>query len=106
MKYSAVGSLRENPFSQGLLIKEVKTGKLHYKDVFGIIILIGMLHSIIEDTAVVSLIGSNIIVTLFLRAALTLCIVYIFMRLGKSFTDEFWQKHLTNYNIPEYKPNT
>lgn len=93
-------------FGAGLLIKEVKTGKLHYKDVFGIIILIGMLHSIIEDTAVVSLIGSNIIVTLFLRAALTLCIVYIFMRLGKSFTDEFWQKHLTNYNIPEYKPNT
>jgi hypothetical protein len=93
-------------FGAGLLIKEVKTGKLHYKDVFGIIILIGMLHSIIEDTAVVSLIGSNIIVTLFLRAVLTLCIVYIFMRLGKSFTDEFWQKHLTNYNIPEYKPNT
>ena len=93
-------------FGAGLLIKEVKTGKLHYKDVFGIIILIGMLHSIIEDTAVVSLIGSNIIITLFLRAALTLCIVYIFMRLGKNFTEEFWQKHLTNYNIPEYKPNS
>jgi hypothetical protein len=93
-------------FGAGLLIKEVKTGKLHYKDVFGIIILIGMLHSIIEDTAVVSLIGSNLIVTLFLRAVLTLCIVYIFMRLGKKFTEEFWQKHLTNYNIPEYKPNS
>ena len=32
--------------------------------------------------------------------------MYSLMRLGKSFTDEFWQKHLTNYNIPEYKPNT
>ena len=93
-------------FGAGLLIKEVKTGKLHYKDVFGIIILIGMLHSIIEDTAVVSLIGSNIIITLFLRAVLTLCIVYIFMRLGRNFTEEFWRKHLTNYNIPEYKPNS
>ena len=93
-------------FGAGLLIKEVKTGKLHYKDVFGVLVLVGMLHSIIEDTAVVSLIGSNIIITLFLRAVLTLCIVYIFMRLGANFTQEFWQKHLTNYNIPEYKPNS
>ena len=93
-------------FGAGLLIKEVKTGKLHYKDVFGVLVLVGMLHSIIEDTAVVSLIGSNIIITLFLRAALTLCIVYIFMRLGANLTKEFRQKHLTNYNIPEYKPNS
>jgi hypothetical protein len=28
------------------------------------------------------------------------------MRLGKKFTEKFWQKHLTNYNIPEYKPNS
>ena len=93
-------------FGAGLLIKEVKTGKLHYKDVFGVLILVGMLHSIIEDTAVISLIGSNIIITLFLRAVLTLCIVYVFMRLGAKLTQEFWQKHLTNYNIPEYKPNS
>ena len=93
-------------FGAGLLIKEVKTGKLHYKDVFGVLVLVGMLHSIIEDTAVISLIGSNIIITLFLRAVLTLCIVYVFMRLGAKLTKEFWQKHLTNYNIPEYKPNS
>ena len=37
-------------FGAGLLIKEVKTGKLHYKDVFGVLVLVGMLHSIIEDT--------------------------------------------------------
>ena len=91
-------------FGGGLLIKEVKSGKLHYKDVFGVMVLVGMLHSIIEDTAVVSLIGSNIIITLILRTILTLCIVYILMRIGANFTKEFWQRHLTNYNIPEYKP--
>ena len=91
-------------FGGGLLIKEVKSGKLHYKDVFGVMVLVGMLHSIIEDTAVVSLIGSNIIIILILRTILTLCIVYILMRIGANFTKEFWQRHLTNYNIPEYKP--
>ena len=72
---------------------------------FGVLVLVGMLHSIIEDTAVVSLIGANIIITYFF-GYITLCIVYIFMRLGANFTKEFWQKHLTNYNIPEYKPNS
>ena len=52
------------------------------------------------------LLGLSIIITLFLRAVLTLCIVYVFMRLGAKLTQEFWQKHLTNYNIPEYKPNS
>ena len=91
-------------FGGGLLIKEVKTGKLHYKDVFGVMVLVGMLHSIIEDTAIVSLIGANIIITLFLRTILALCFVYILMRLGLNFTKDFWQKWITNYNIPDYKP--
>ena len=64
-------------FGAGLLIKEVKTGKLHYKDVFGVLVLVGMLHSVIEDTFVVSFIGANIIITLFLRAVITLCLVYV-----------------------------
>jgi hypothetical protein len=92
-------------FGAGLLIKEVKTGKLHYKDVFGVLVLVGMLHSVIEDTFVVSFIGANIIITLFLRAVITLCLVYVFMRLGAQFTEHFWHKHFTNSNIPEYKPN-
>jgi hypothetical protein len=91
-------------FGGGLLIKEVKTGKLHYKDVFGVMVLVGMLHSIIEDTTIVSLIGANIIITLFLRTILALCFVYILMRLGLNFTKDFWQKWITNYNIPDYKP--
>mgnify|MGYP006899615197 FL=1 len=91
-------------FGGGLLIKEVKTGKLHYKDVFGVMVLVWMLHSIIEDTAIVSLIGANIIITLFLRTILALCFVYILMRLGLNFTKDFWQKWITNYNIPDYKP--
>jgi len=91
-------------FGGGLLIKEVKTGKLHYKDVFGVMVLVGMLHSILEDTAVVSLIGPNIIITFFLRTMIALCCVYVLMRLGQKFTKDFWHGYITNSNIPEYKP--
>ena len=90
-------------FGAGLLIQEVKSGKLHYKDVFGVIALISLLHSIIEDTGVVSLIGANIIITLFLRALITLLTVYVMVRIFSNCTEDFWKKYLVNTNIPPLK---
>ena len=66
-------------FGAGLLIKEVKTGKLHYKDVFGVLVLVGMLHSIIEDTILILLLGSHISGILFFRLIYTIVII-LFMK--------------------------
>ena len=68
-------------FGGGLLIQEVKSGKIKYKDVFGVITLIGMLHSVIEDTGLVSLMGANIFITLLLRCILTLLCVYLILKI-------------------------
>ncbi|MEE2774321.1 MAG: nucleoside recognition domain-containing protein [Pseudomonadota bacterium] len=87
-------------FGGGLLIQEVKSGRIKYKDVFGVITLIGMLHSIVEDTGLVSLMGANIFITLFLRFFLTLFCVYIILRVFSDYPEEFWKKHLVNDNIP------
>ena len=87
-------------FGGGLLIKEVKSGKIQYKDVFGVITLIGMLHSVVEDTGLVSLMGANILITLFLRILLTLLCVYLIMRIFSNFPEEFWKKYLVNSNLP------
>ena len=85
-------------FGGGLLI-QVKS-RIKYKDVFGVITLIGMLHSIVEDTGLVSLMGANIFITLFLRFFLTLFCVYIILRVFSDYPEEFWKKHLVNDNIP------
>lgn len=86
-------------FGGGLLIKEVKSGKIKYKDVFGVITLIGMLHSVVEDTGLVSLMGANIFITLLLRFLLTLLSVYLIMKIFSHYPEEFWKKHLVNENV-------
>ncbi len=88
-------------FGGGLLIQEVKSGKIKYKDVFGVITLIGMLHSVIEDTGLVSLMGANIFITLILRCVLTLLCVYLILKIFSNYSQEFWKKYLVNENIPK-----
>ena len=88
-------------FGGGLLIQEVKSGKIKYKDVFGVITLVGMFHSIIEDTGLVSLMGANILITLILRCILTLLCVYLILRIFSNYSEEFWKKYLVNDNIPK-----
>ena len=88
-------------FGGGLLIQEVKSGKIKYKDVFGVIILIGMLHSVIEDTGLVSLMGANIFITLLLRCILTLLCVYLILKIFSNYSEDFWKKYLVNENIPK-----
>ena len=88
-------------FGGGLLIQEVKSGKIKYKDVFGVITLIGMLHSVIEDTVLVSLMGANIFITLLLRCILTLLCVYLILKIFSNYSEDFWKKYLVNENIPK-----
>ena len=88
-------------FGGGLLIQEVKSGKIKYKDVFGVITLIGMLHSVIEDSGLVSLMGANIFITLLLRCILTLLCVYLILKIFSNYSEDFWKKYLVNENIPK-----
>ena len=88
-------------FGGGHLIQEVKSGKIKYKDVFGVITLIGMLHSVIEDTGLVSLMGANIFITLLLRCILTLLCVYLILKIFSNYSEDFWKKYLVNENIPK-----
>ena len=64
------------------------------------ITLVGMFHSIIEDTGLVSLMGANIFITLFLRCFLTLICVYVLLKIFSNYSEEFWKKYLVNDNIP------
>ena len=60
-----------------------------------------MLHSVIEDTGLVSLMGANIFITLLLRCILTLLCVYLILKIFSNYSEEFWKKYLVNDNIPK-----
>ena len=88
-------------FGGGLLIKEVKSGSIPRSDVFGVLVFINLFHSVIEDTAVVLLLGPSLIVIVLGRFLFTILFVWITMLGVGSLSDSVWRNMLTNRNIPE-----
>jgi spore maturation protein SpmB len=92
-------------FGGGLLIKEVATGQIPRKDVFGVLCFINLLHSIFEDTSVVMLLGPNLFIVLIGRTIYSMLFIYVLMRLVNGWSDNAWQRFLTNSQIPAHSPS-
>jgi hypothetical protein len=88
-------------FGGGLLIKEVASGAIPRKDVFGILCFINLLHSVFEDTSVAMLLGPNLFIILVVRSIFAILLVTILMRTVRFLPDFVWRTFLTNKNIPE-----
>ena len=87
-------------FGGGLLIKDVETGTIAKKDVFGVVCFINLLHSIFEDTAIVMLMGPSLVIVLGFRLIFAFALIYAIMAAVKFLPDHYWQRFLTNQNIP------
>ncbi len=70
-------------YGGGLIIKEVKDKILNKKDVFLSLSLMGLSHSLIEDTLLMVAIGANLIGILGARIIFTIIIIYILIRIVK-----------------------
>ena len=87
-------------FGGGLLIKDVETGTISKRDVFGVVCLINLLHSIFEDTAIVLLMGPSLFVVLGFRFLFAILFTFIIVKSLHRLPDELWHRYLTNHNIP------
>lgn len=86
-------------FGGGLLIKEVDQGKVSKRDVFAAICLLSLLHSVIEDTLLVLLLGADIIAVLWLRILFSIIVITLMTRLLRNRSDNFWDRYLLNRHI-------
>ena len=87
-------------FGSGLLMKEVQTGTIPKKDVFGVVCFINLIHSVFEDTAVVFVLGPSLFVIVALRLLFAIVITMACMAAASLLTDAQWHRYLTNSNIP------
>ncbi len=80
-------------YGGGLIIKEARSGRVDKKDVFYALTLMGLAHSLIEDTMLMVMIGGDLSGLLWARLALALGSVSILVRLTSrlpaSFCDRF-----------------
>ena len=88
-------------FGGGLLIKDVATGTIPKRDVFGVLCFINLLHSVFEDTAVVMLLGPSLVVILIIRALFAVSVIMLVMSGVLRLPDTLWQKMLINSHIPK-----
>ena len=90
-------------FGGGLLIRDVATGTINKKDVFGVLCFINLLHSIFEDTAVVMLLGPSLLVVLVARTIFAIIMTLIVMMIAARLPQQVWDTQLVNHNIPAPK---
>lgn len=79
-------------YGGGLIIRDINSGKLSNRDVFFSMSLMGLSHSIVEDTLLMMSLGGNISGLLFARIAFTWIIISILVLfVGKISDDSFYR---------------
>lgn len=81
-------------FGGGLLIQEAKAGHVPQKDVFSAMFLLGLCHSIIEDTLLIMLMGADLSGALWFRLLFAFLVVAAVNRILSLCSTRFWQRYL------------
>lgn len=81
-------------FGGGLLIREARSGNIEPQDCFAALCLLGLCHSIIEDTLLIMTLGADLSGILWARLAFSLIFIAIMTRLLKACSDTFKQRYL------------
>ena len=81
-------------YGGALIIKETKEKKINIKDVFYALTLMGLCHSMIEDTLLMIAIGGDISGVLFARIIFAFITTYLIVRFTKNLSSEFFKKYL------------
>ncbi len=97
-------------YGGGLIIRDVTSGKLPPRDVFFSMCLMGLSHSIVEDTLLMMSLGGNITGLLLARVAFTWIVIWVLVKTVKSMPDRLFGRYLFRYRsgqdcCPASKPS-
>ncbi len=90
-------------YGGGLIIQEAQSGRLSKRDVFCSIALMGLCHSLIEDTLVMMLLGGHISGVFWGRLVFSLLAVFLLGRLIRALPQASFERYLVRRTIAERK---
>ncbi|MBI9110403.1 nucleoside recognition domain-containing protein [Maridesulfovibrio ferrireducens] len=100
---TVVGLTMGLSYGGGMIIHETKSGKIDKKDVFYSLTLMGLCHSVVEDTFLLMMIGGHISGLFWGRLIFAIVVVAILVQLTKILPEKFCDKYLwsipKNFNI-------
>lgn len=76
-----IGMVMGIGYGGGLLIQEAKSGRLTPRDIFFSFTVLGLFHSIVEDTLLMTLLGGHVSGIIWGRLLFTLVVVFVLVRL-------------------------
>ncbi len=87
-------------YGGGLIIREARSGRLSEKDIFCSLALMGLCHSLIEDTLVMVLLGGHLSGTLWARLVFSLAVVALLGRLITLLPQAVVERYLVRRAVP------
>ena len=81
-------------------MKDVATGTIPKRDVFGVLRFINLKHSAFEDTAVVMLLGLQFICDCRCACSFAVVMTMLAMLIARRLPDALWSRYRPNKNIP------
>jgi len=81
-------------YGGGLIIQEAQSGRLSKRDIFCSLALMGLCHSLIEDTLVMMLLGGHLSGVLWGRLAFSLLVVFLLGRLIRVLPQSSFERYL------------
>ena len=98
MNIVIVGMTMGLQFGGGILIKEVKSGKIDKQSVFLSILMINLIHAIIEDTLLMLAVGGHYSGVIFARIIFSLVISLLMLKIYQRY-NLFFEKYIFNERI-------
>ena len=93
---SIIGMTLGLAYGGGLIIKEAKSKLLTKKDVFYSVSMMGLSHSLIEDTILVLSIGATLFGVMLGRVLFTLLVMFILVRIINRLSKKTFEKYFVN----------
>ncbi|MFP4672812.1 MAG: hypothetical protein ACLFMR_09655 [Desulfohalobiaceae bacterium] len=94
-----VGMTMGLTYGGGLIIHEAKSGRVQPKDVFASLTLMGLTHSLIEDTLLMLMLGGHLSGILFARLIFSLLLIALLVRCLPRLSETFVHRFL--FKLPE-----
>ena len=91
---TVIGMTMGLTYGGGLIIQEARSGILGKRDVFFSLALMGLTHSLIEDTILMMMLGGRLSGVLVWRVAFSLLVIFTLVRLLSRLPDKKFEKYL------------
>jgi hypothetical protein len=80
-------------YGGGLIIREAQPGSLSRRDIFFSLAFMGLMHSMIEDTLLMILLGGHVSGVLIFRFIFAMAVIFIMVRLMNRVSDSAFNRY-------------